>query len=396
MRKLSADYIFPISQPPIKDGIVIVDEDGTVLEICSADVDIHPEGVEKYKGIICPGLINAHCHLELSHLKDKIAQKNGLDVFIKEVGDFRNAAPEDIEEALVKAENEMIVNGIVAVGDISNVEASFAQKAKGRLRYHTFIEVYGFHPDKAADAFNRGADLYKRLKNEQPATNGVSISPHAPYSASQDLLKKLYNFAWESENPLSIHNQESEEENKLFKRKEGTILKRLENFGIDVSWWKPTGLNSLQSTLVHLPKHVRIQLVHNTVTSAADIEWALNYSKFLWWCFCPNTNMYIENRLPDFGLFLDAGVKCTIGTDSLASNTGLSVLEEIKTISTHVPNVSLETLLYWSTLSGAEFLGFDKELGSFEKGKRPGLNLIEHAGLDRLNLLPGTSIRKLV
>ncbi len=395
MRKLSADYVFPISQPSIKNGVVIVDANGTIVEVCSSD-ELNPAELETYKGIICPGFINAHCHLELSHLKGKIADKNGLDVFIKEIETYRNIVPEEVEEAIVKAENEMISNGIVAVGDISNGNASFAQKTKGRLRYHTFIEVFGFHPDKAANAFNKGTELYKNLKAQQPLANGTSITPHAPYSASEDLLKKLYNFAWANDSLLSIHNQESEEENKFFKNKEGAILQRLEDFGIDVSWWKPTGLTSLRSTLVHFPKHTKIQLVHNTVTTATDIEWAQTYSKFLWWCFCPNTNMYIENMLPNFQLFIDAGVRITIGTDSLASNKVLSVLEEIKTISHHAPSISLETLLTWSTLNGAEFLGFDKELGTIEKGKQPGLNLIEGIDLDKLKLLPDSTIRKLI
>jgi cytosine/adenosine deaminase-related metal-dependent hydrolase len=393
MRKVTADYIFPISQPPVKNGLLVLDDHGYIVEFIHHP-DLSDISIEKYAGILCPGFVNAHCHLELSYLKGKIARQTGLDHFIKEVTQI--ATPqEEIASAIVAAEKEMVAEGIVAVGDISNGPDSFLQKSKGNLRYHTFIEVLGFHPDRAQMAFEKAVSLYHQIKETLTQDHSVSITPHAPYSASEKLLKLIHEFALQDKGPLTIHNQESEEENKFFQKKEGSILSRLQNFGIDASWWQPTGKNSLESTLKHLSKINRLQLVHNTVTNAEDIRQALQYNDLLWWCFCPNANVYIENKLPDFKLFLKANARITIGTDSLASNNRLSVLEELKTIALNAPNINLETLLSWATRNGAEFLGFDKDLGTFEKGKRPGINLIEEINLNTLSFTTESKVRRL-
>ncbi|MBI2270258.1 MAG: amidohydrolase family protein [Bacteroidetes bacterium] len=104
----------------------------------------------------------------------------------------------------------------------------------------------------------------------------------------------------------------------------------------------------------------------------------------------------MENKLPDYQAFVDTGAICTIGTDSLASNHSLSVLDELKVITKHAPQIGLETLLTWATLNGAAFLGFDKELGSIEKGKKPGLNLISNVDLGKIQLTAESKIKKLV
>ena len=388
MRKISADYIFPVSSAPIKNGIVVIDDAGQILDVFHPEAGISFSEVERHEGIICPGFINTHCHLELSHLHGKLDKQKGLDEFIKGIETIRKSTEDEIHQAIIKAEEEMIANGIVAVGDISNVDYTFKQKSKGHLNYYTFIEVLGFHPDRAERAFAEGLQLYNQLQHPG------SIVPHAPYSASEKLLKKINDFAYEHNSILTIHNQESEEEDKLFKHKKGKILKRLEYFGIDTSTWKHSGFSSLQSTLIHLPKCNKIQLVHNTFTSKEDIEWAHNYSKLICWCFCPNANLYIENSLPCFQQFIDANAKITIGTDSLASNWNLSILEELKTIARHTPQLSLQQLLTWATKNGAEFFGYNK-LGTIEKGKNPRLNLIQHLDIENITLTEKSSVKKL-
>ena len=110
--------------------------------------------------------------------------------------------------------------------------------------------------------------------------------------------------------------------------------------------------------------------------TADDISTAHEWSDKVYWATCANANLYIENRLPNYQLFLDGNAKMTIGTDSLTSNWQLSVLDEMKTISKYQSYVSFETLLRWATLNGAEALGYEKDLGSLEVGKTPGLNLL--------------------
>ena len=381
MRFLKADYIFPISSAPVKDGILILDDEGKVVEVLDPAIDpqsstqiFEKDGeLEIFKGLICPGFINAHCHLELSHMKGKLSEKQKLPGFLRQVSTMRNSDETEIISAMEAADAEMVANGIVAVGDISNNAQSFDIKLNSRIAYYTFIELFDFHPDRSNDVFNKGKMLYEQLKGI--GLRG-SIVPHAPYTVSNKLLKLINDFAYESGELICIHNQETQSENSMFKLKNGELFEFLQGATNLYTHWEPTGFASLASSIVHLPKCNKIQLVHNTYTTSEDVNWAQLYSMLMWWCFCPNANLFIEDKMPDIPMFVNHAAKITIGTDSYASNWSLSVFDELKTIHKHYPEISVHNLLTWATLNGAEYLGLHHSLGSFDKGKKPGVNHI--------------------
>ncbi|MCO4293135.1 amidohydrolase family protein [Solitalea sp. MAHUQ-68] len=383
MRKISADWIFTLSLPPIKNGVVVIDDMGKVLDVLSSKDGL--ENVEVVSGVICPGFINAHCHLELSHLKGKLPQKTGLVDFIRNVQQFRNASEEEVLNAIEIAENEMVANGIVGVGDISNTANTFNQKAKHRLNYHTFIEVFGFNPDNAGIIYHKAEQLL------QVAPQTASITPHAPYSVSAKLFSLI-----DQSSLLSIHNQETIHENAFYKDKSGDFLKLYEGFNLDLSFFQPHGNNSIKTYLEWMGESKKL-LVHNTYTDSNDVDFAESIS-YNFWCLCPNANLYIENKLPDVSMLINKGVKMVLGTDSLASNFQLSILEEMKTISLHFSSVDLEQLLKWACRNGAEFFGWS-ELGRIERDKSPGLNLIEGFSIDestgKIFLKPQSTVKKI-
>ena len=217
--------------------------------------------------------------------------------------------------------------------------------------------------------------------------------PHAPYSVSVLLFRFI---GEEPDKIISIHNQESAEENLMFREKRGKIIEFFSLMGMDFSNWKASGKSSLQTVLNYFPKKNNVLLVHNTFTDAEDIKFAEAYSKNIYWVTCPNANLYIENKLPNYNLFIAAEAKITIGTDSLASNYSLSILDELKTISQKFPEINLEMLLQWATLNGAKALGLQNELGSFEKGKKPGVLLLENINLDTVSLTSESKVKRLV
>jgi cytosine/adenosine deaminase-related metal-dependent hydrolase len=135
-------------------------------------------------------------------------------------------------------------------------------------------------------------------------------------------------------------------------------------------------------------------MVHNTCTNLKDIYFIKRFDRNISWCFCPNANLYIENRLPKVDLFFGQGFNITLGTDSLASNSKLCILNEMLTLQQNFPAISTAKLMEWGTINGARYLGIDDEKGTLEKGKRPGLNLI--TGLDGLNLTPESKVQRLV
>lgn len=135
-------------------------------------------------------------------------------------------------------------------------------------------------------------------------------------------------------------------------------------------------------------------MVHNTFTNLKDIYFTKRFDSKIHWCFCPNANMYIEGVLPKVDLFTDMGFNIMLGTDSLASNGGLCMLSEMRTLQQNFRGLSIARLIEWGTLNGAKYLGIDDEKGTLEPGKIPGLNLI--TGLDGMKITPETKIRRLV
>ena len=181
--------------------------------------------------------------------------------------------------------------------------------------------------------------------------------------------------------------------------KTGELFDILKSIGIDFTNWKQTGKTSLQSTLTLLPKNNKTLLIHNTFTTEKDIDFALNYfgtNKAVYWVLCPNSNLYIENRLPKIERFIKNNLNIAIGTDSLASNDKLSILDELKTIGKNFPNISFTELIKWATLNGANALNFDSNLGSIDIGKNPGINLISNFDFKNMRLLDESEVKVLV
>ncbi|WP_431199732.1 amidohydrolase family protein [Mucilaginibacter sp. P19] len=389
MKSFRADYVFPVYADPIKNGIVTVDDQGKIIAV--TDSNKPPSGhVQQVSGVICPGFINTHCHTELSHLKDKVKPKGGLVNFIKDVQSLRSTDQQEVLDAIAKADQEMYDNGIVAVGDVSNTNNSVAMKKQSKLYYHTFVETFGFLPEKAAEVFEKALALLNEFK-----PGSCSITPHAPYSVSKELFKLIKKHSdTNDENLLSIHNQECEDENKFYRYKLGAFLELYEHFGMDISYFKPQARNSVQSIIPLLSNKQKVLLVHNTCTNLKDIYFIKRFDRKINWCFCPNANLYIEGRLPKIDLFVDQGFNITLGTDSLASNSKLCLLSEMRAIQQKFPSISLPRLVEWGTRNGAEYLGIDDEKGTLEAGKTPGLNLI--SGLDGFKITPETKVKKLI
>jgi len=390
MRKISADWIYPIAAPAIFRGVLVLDEDGTVLEVGQRESH-DPAGLEIHAGALVPGFVNTHCHLELSHMQGVAPTGTGLLPFLQTVVNYRDVAEEEILDAIARADAAMYEAGIVAVGDISNKADTAARKRESPIRYYTFVEMFDFLQDQLASKMYQP---YETVYQQQPPPK--SAVPHAPYTVSPALFGLIRRLNGQSEElTVSIHNQETTGENDLFRSKSGNLLDFFSTFGFSIDHFQPTGKNAIHYALQHLDPGHRTLFVHNTMTQPEDIAAAEAWSDRVYWATCPNANLYIENRLPNYQYFLDAGSRVTIGTDSLTSNWQLSVLDELKTIARYQSYLPTETLLRWATLNGAEALGMDDELGSFEPEKRPGVNLL--FGFEQEAILSETTaVKKLV
>lgn len=360
--------------------VLITDTEGKIIETVSEREA--GDDVQYFDGLLTPGFINAHCHLELSHMKGHIPEHTGLVDFVFKVISERHFTEEEIFTAIEKADTEMYESGIVAVGDICNNTLTIPQKLKSRIQYCNFIEASGFPPAVADIRFQRSLGFYNEYKKY--FTNNF-IVPHAPYSVSPEMFALIDKFP--DNKVATIHNQECEAENELFEKGTGEFLRLYEKLGIDISFFKPSGKTSLQTYLPWLKNYQSLILVHNVHTSMEDAAFAQNLSlttdhRSLYYCLCPNANLYITNTLPDIELLIQpppglaAAGGVVLGTDSLASNHQLSIVEEIRTLQNKFPSLELKTLLQWATINGAKALQLENKLGSFEAGKTPGVILI--------------------
>ncbi|OAQ41627.1 amidohydrolase [Pedobacter psychrophilus] len=387
MRRFSADFIYTITGNIIPNGIVVTNDDGKILAITDEKISLDPH-IERYDGIITPGFINTHCHLELSHLHQKIKKQQGLISFIKDVIYTRNFHEDVIHEAMKKADEQMWQNGIVAVGDISNQSISAEIKQKSKIKYHTFIEMIGLDAYKAQEIIKNAIDLKAQFKTP------TSITVHAPYSISKELLKELKRYCKNNENKIAIHLQECEAEAELYKGKKGAFLDFFKDLNINAETFKAQSKNSIQAILPFLPKNQKILFVHNTFTCLKDIYLTKRFELDLFWCFCPNANLYIENTLPKIDFFKHTNYPITIGTDSLASNDVLDILSEIKVLVKNTKSFTTADILKWATINGAQFLGLETDFGSIEVGKTPGLNLLQN--LKNGEITDKTTLKKLI
>jgi cytosine/adenosine deaminase-related metal-dependent hydrolase len=357
-----------------EDVLLICDNTGKIIAIEKIN-DQDKTDIQQLHGILIPGFVNAHCHLELSYLKGHITPHTGLVNFIIELLKKRFSASNDKDEASRMADEEMYKNGIVAVGDISNTTDTIQIKINSKNYYQTFVEVLGFAEENADKYFQDSISVLEKFQTHNLKS---CIVPHAPYSLSRKLFSLIRNNI-NAKSILSIHNEESLEEIKFCKDGSGDFNKLLDFLKYDSSVFKPYQERSLLAIWNYIKEACKVILVHNTFSNQDDFETISNNKSSTFLCTCPNANLYIENTLPDYSLWIKNTDNICIGTDSLASNSSLSIYEEIKTILKYNNNISLSTALTWATINGAKALNIDNDYGSIAINKKPGLVLLEQS-----------------
>ncbi|HTN36249.1 MAG TPA: amidohydrolase family protein [Arachidicoccus sp.] len=384
IRILKSNFIFD-GENLLSDKVLVLSSSGVVEGILPQNELEEDAAIECYEGILMPGMINTHCHLELSHLKGAIEMHTGLIAFITKVIRLRAYSEEEIQAAIQVAEKDMWEAGIECVGDICNTTDTLAKKQSTPIKYRNFVELFGFLPQAATQRYSHMKD--KIWRPFQLQNSRTTMVPHAPYSVSPDLFALLNNQFEDAikrdERILSMHNQESTEENAFFETGQSGFMDFYQLINNDISYYRPSGKSSLQTVLPWLNQAGKVLLVHNTMTTPVDIEFANSTAakagQTLYWVLCPGANQYIEDKMPPVEALMEGGCRIALGTDSLASNQKLSILAEMKLLYEAFPSIPLATILRWATYNGACALGFEKELGRFKEGTKPGVILINES-----------------
>ena len=391
MRHFSAQYILTNSGPPLKRGVVTAEDDGTIISIEDTSGELQEKhSLEFHNGIIIPGFVNCHCHLELSHMKGSLRKGTGLGGFIEQVRNTRSDNSERIISAAKAADSEMYSAGVNLCADVCNTSVTFNIKSESRIKYHNLLEVFGIDPARAE---HRMAEIIKVSEIAGGMNLPFSIVPHSVYSLSLTLFRLLREKTIDN-SITSIHFMETAAEVTYLENQDGPIMTSYRQSGLI-----PSRLDSVKThvdtVLNEITPNGNLILVHNTFAGRETIR-DLKKRENIFWCLCPNSNIYIEKAVPLVTLFKEEGCEIITGTDSLASNNKLSIIEELKTLQSYFPSVSLYEMIRWATLNGARALGEDDHFGRIVPGKRPGLLLIQNIDLINMKLLPGSFVTRLI
>ncbi len=381
MPHFAANLIFD-GQEFIKNAYISTDENGTICYLSNeGEALIEKHGLSFYNGILCPGFVNSHCHLELSGNAPYNGKEKSLAKFINHVIANRETKPNLKKIKLF--DRIMFENGISLVGDVSNTDISCNIKQKSKIKYHTFVELSGLDNNTSLAQYRRGENILQTFKN-----NGLTarLSLHSLYSVSDKLFKLVSN---REEEVLSIHFMESPEELELFSNQSGSLFYMMKSIFAE---FKPLvcdidqiveilkGLNSSQLILVHN------LMLKNRFVAGENFRY----------CLCPNSNMIISGHLPDKNFVKSIANEFIIGTDSIVSNNNLCILSEIKTLAKNYDFLKLAELLQAATLNGAKALKCDDNYGSFEIGKKPGVILIEGVDIKNFKLTDDSVVKRLI
>lgn len=385
-RRVAAEYVYTLEcDEPIINGYVEFDEDGTIVRTGQCE-----DGEVVMKGALVPGFVNAHCHLELSHLHKKFRKGTGMAGFIDQINALRDWASDDVKTGLVHEwMDKLWKDGVSAIADISNDASSFPVKQSSPIYTRTFLEVFGTEPEDC-----EGVMESVRVLNETSREYGIDAAPtpHSCYTMSPQLLSASSAAGLES-GYLSYHSQESQEEEDLLITGTGAMAENRRNAGMSTP--PVTGESSLKYFIDRLadvkpaPHKEHILLVHNVTLKQDDIKAAKKAFENVYWAICPLSNLFIHEALPPVQLMRENDLKICLGTDSLSSNDDLDMMAELICLHENFPDVPMAELFRWASRNGAEFLGKENVLGSFAEGRRPGIVLV--SGLDENGNITGIS-----
>jgi cytosine/adenosine deaminase-related metal-dependent hydrolase len=358
--RLTTRWVFPVSGPPIANGVITICGERIVSVEPS---DGQAADVEFGDAAVLPGFVNAHTHLDLSGLRGRCPPSADFTDWLRQVIAHRyRATPEQIDLDIRAGLTESLQYGTTLLGDITGDGGSWVVLADAPLRSVVFREMLGLPEGRASGAWQR-VDRWLASRIATP-TCRPGISPHAPYS----VRSSLFLTASTRGVPVAVHLAETAAEQELLVLRRGSFV----SFLRDLDVWDPTGLaEDTPHVLNDLNGSSPTLLVHcNYLAPSSNVP---NNCSII---YCPRTHNAFGHAPHPFRYFLERGIRVALGTDSLASNPDLSVLGEIRHLHRQFPDVPGAVLLRMATLSGAEALGFADEAGSLEAGKSADLVVV--------------------
>jgi cytosine/adenosine deaminase-related metal-dependent hydrolase len=380
MRALHADAVITGDGDVVRDAAVVVDEGGAIVDVGPAG-ELLPRHagafVERVRGALLPGLVNAHTHLELSAMRGQVRGGAGFVPWVEQmIGVRAEARPEDDSEAIERAVADLDAFGTAAVGEVSNSMSAVRPLARRGFVGRVFHEVFGI---ERGPLEQRVADLPRVVEEAVGAWPTPDLAytptPHTLYTTHPDVVRRLAREARERGARISLHLAEHAAERRFLEHGDGPIPGWYETrlkLRRDLLEWPGKSPIALADELGALGPHVIC--VHLTDARPDELELVARRGAPV--VFCPRSNLFIETRLPPLLAARAAGLLPALGTDSLASNASLDVLAEARALADRFPTMPARDLVRMATWEGARALGRE-DVGRIARGARPGLFAID-------------------
>ena len=359
--KIKFRVLLTLCSEPIENGLLII-ENGNILEISSGALNTNTNNVlDLSDQLLMPGFVNAHCHLGLTALANKLFPGNNFSRWIRDLISLNSAlSDEERIKGILAGATEMRSSGVTGLADY--VADPFLLESIYGLGFRCvlFLETIGFEESNAEVLTHEVEELLKSHKSNLP----LGIAPHAPYSVSASLLVRLYKLSKKYGCLLSTHLAETKEETQFLEKGEGPLLGLLKNRQVFDESWEPPAKTPARY-LESLNINNEMVAVHcNFIDNDIDFIKAA--------VFCPKSTHWFGRSITiPVKKMLDANIPVALGTDSMASNDSLNFLEEIRMADKLLPDVSRKEIFKMATRYGAEILRFP--CGTMEPGKKADL-----------------------
>ena len=363
---LRAKYLLPHSRHVIENGAIIIR--GSRIAGIGAYQTVrrgnNSEVRDLGEAVIMPGLVNAHTHLELTRHQDVIQRTSRFTDWLSQLIQNHKSDPEWVDCAVKDGIEMSLAGGATTVGDIHGFGKSAQIHKDSLIRTVVFFETTGFSPERAQIGVDR---ITERLASSPhpDALFQPAVSPHAPYSTSARLYRHCLELAQSRDLPLCTHLSETKEEIEFLASGTGIFADLLNTLGISMRDWIPPGCSPVQylediGILAYRPL-----MAHCNYLADADIETLAESGASV--AFCPRAHHYFYHTSHPITRLIQAGVNVAIGTDSLASNWSLSMLDELRHLSEIHDGLSPQTIIDLVTINGARALSLQR-VGRLEKG----------------------------
>ncbi len=376
---LRARWVAPVSGPPIENGYVVTsDEYNCIIEVGSGQTARSGEVIDFGDAVILPGFVNAHTHLALTALRGRVPF---VGSFVEWIKSLRVASVVLNDEATFRASldqglRESLAAGVTTVADIGCGEATIAAWQRAAIRVFGFLEVLGMGPKRWGGHSQSVEQAERDIRRAYQASGSVhlGLSPHAPYSTD----RMIYKNAIQAGRMVCTHLAETKEELQFLRDGTGLFRDLLEEWNLwDGSFTPP------QCTPIEYMKMLKMFDIHPLfapllahVNYVTDTDLDLLARSPCSVAYCPRTHRFFDHEPHRYRDMLARGINVCIGTDSLASNDTLSVLDELRFLRRQDSQTDGHQLLSMGTLAGARALHCEDQIGAIEPGKRADLAVI--------------------